>query len=371
MARSNNATASNFGTSINARPAAALEPSWVGAGCKDWRQEGRGAVDIATALKEAGLDFTVEKQPLVRIDSVAMEGVQAGYDTIPVNKQHIVPSHMATVRTDTDDMLGVVGKDYGIVQNTKAFEFIDFIKDCAGEAPLIETAGVLNGGSRIFVTAQLGNQCFDLGPNDPVKTYVVFTNTHDGSGSVMAFITPQRVVCQNTLAMAVKGAGKNKLKFNHTSGVHKRLDWELEENRRRAMEVFGNTVKFTASFREAMLHLRDQNVSGEYVKEFAASIYLNPTQMDLFKLNNFSVDGVEEIGTQLRNKVNGLQDAIENGIGQEYYRGSKLWLINGLTTFFHNELKHSSPEAEFTSTFNGDIAKKVQTAYDRLVKIPA
>lgn len=370
MARSNNTSASNFGTAINARPAAALEPSWVGAGCKDWRQEGRGAVDIATALKEAGLDFTVEKQPLVRIDSVAMEGVQAGYDTIPVSKQHIVPSHMATVRTDTDGMLGVVGKDYGIVQNTKAFEFIDFIKDCAGEAPLIETAGVLNGGSRIFVTAQLGNQCFDLGPNDPMKTYAIFTNTHDGSGAVLCYLSTLRVVCANTLAMSIAGA-KNKLKFNHTSGVHKRLDWEIEENRKRAMEVFANTRNLTERFKEAMLHLRDQQVNSTYVKEFAASVYLNPTQMDLFKLNNFSVDGVEEIGTQLKNKVNGLQDAIENGIGQEYYRGSKLWIINGLTTFFHNELKHSSPEAEFTSTFYGDINKKVQTAYDRLVKIPA
>lgn len=371
MARSNNTSASNFGTAINARPAAALEPSWVGAGCKDWRQEGRGAVDIATALKEAGLDFTVEKQPLVRIDSVAMEGVQAGYDTIPVSKQHIVPSHMATVRTDTDGMLGVVGKDYGIVQNTKAFEFIDFIKDCAGEAPLIETAGVLNGGSRIFVTAQLGNQCFDLGPNDPMKTYVIFTNSHDGSGSVTAIISNVRVVCQNTLALALRGAGKNKLKFNHTSGVHKRLDWEIEENRKRALEVFGNVVKFNDTFKEAMLHLRDQQVSSTYVKEFAASVYLNPTQMDLFKLNNFSVDGVDEIGTQLKNKVNGLEDCIYNGVGQEQYQGTKLWLLNGTTCFFHNSLKHPSAEAEFTSMFNGDIAKKVQTAYDRLMKISA
>ena len=370
MARSNNTSASNFGTAINARPAAALEPSWVGAGCKDWRQEGRGAVDIATALKEAGLDFTVEKQPLVRIDSVAMEGVQSGYDTIPVSKQHIVPSHMATVRTDTDGMLGVVGKDYGIVQNTKAFEFIDFIKDCAGEAPLIETAGVLNGGSRIFVTAQLGNQCFDLGPNDPLKTYVVFTNTHDGTGSVSALLTFQRCVCENTLFAAIKGA-KNRLVFRHTSGVHKRLDWEIEENRKRAMEVFANTRNLTEHFKEAMLHLRGQQVSSNYVKEFCASVYLNPTQMDLFKLNNFSVDGVEEIGTQLRNKVNALEDCVYNGIGQDYYQGTKLWLWNSVSSFFHNELKHSSPEAEFTSMFNGDIAKKVQTAYDRLMKIPA
>lgn len=370
MARSNNTSASNFGTSINARPTVALEPSWVGAGCKDWRQEGRGSVSIATALEEAGLNFTVEKQPLMRIDPISLEGIKSGYDSIPASTSQIVPSHMATVRTDTDGLLGVVGKDYGVVQNTKAFEFIDFIKECAGEAPLIETAGALSGGSRIFVTAQLGNQCFDLGPNDPVKTYVVFTNTHDGSGSVLCFLTNLRCVCANTLNMAIQGA-VNKLKFNHTSGVHKRLDWEVEENRKRAYSVFANSVKFKETFKEAMLHLRDQNIDSDYMKEFAASVYLNATQMDLFRQNNRSVEGVEEIGTQLKNKVNGLLDTIEYGVGQEYYRGTKLWLINGLTCFLHNALRHKDAEAEFTSTFGGDINKKVQTAYDRLVKVAA
>lgn len=358
------ANETNFGSSILARPAQARPTAWSqlgwsGQGAKNFLEP----VSIREAIQEAGLDFEVVKQPIARVS------FEEGYDDALVPKNYVIPSHVATVRTDNDTMLGVVGKDYGVVQNTKAFEFIDFIKEVAGEEPLIETAGALGNGERIFVTARLGADCY-LSPDDAVKNYVVFTNTHDGSGSVMAFFSPVRVVCQNTLNMAIKGA-VNKITFRHTSGVHKRLDWEIEENRKKAFEVFSKGVNFSKHFLEAMLNLKSQHITADYVKDFAASIYLNPTQMELYRMNGRSLENIDEISGKAKNKILALEDAIDFGVGQDLYRGTKLHLINGLTTFFHNELKHKDTTAEFVSTLNGDISRKVQTAYDYLVKIPA
>lgn len=360
-----NNSSSNFGSSIlarptDARPAAFTQRAWAGQGAKNYADR---PVSIAEAIEDAGLNFIVEKQPIARVS------FEDGVDTAFIDRKQVIPSHMATVRTDNDTLLGVVGKDYGVVQNTKAFEFIDFIKEVANEEPVIETAGAFGKGERIFVTTRLGADCF-LSPKDAVKNYVVFTNTHDGTGSVMAFFSPVRVVCQNTLNMAIKGA-VNKITFRHSSQVNKRLDWEIEENRKRAMEVFSKGVNFSKHFLEAMLNLKSQYVNDDYVKDFAASVYLNGTQMDLFRQNNRSVVGIDEISSQLKNKVQALEDAIDFGIGQDLYRGTKLHLLNGLTTFFHNELKHKDVEAELASTLSGDVNRKVQLAYDRLVKVPA
>ena len=89
--------------------------------------------------------------------------------------------------------------------------------------------------------------------------------------------------------------------------------------------------------------------------------------MNAFIRNGRSAEGVDEISGKARNKINGLLDSIEYGVGQDLYRGSKLWLINGVTTFAHNELKYKDAETEFLSTLSGDLSHKVQKAYNSLV----
>lgn len=364
MARSENNTTSS---AILPRPSEARPIAWAGAGAKNFDTP----VTIAEAIEEANLGFNVEKQNLVHFSDEEIAAIinnEPSFDLATL-RSRVVQNHKATVRDDNGSVLGVVGKDYGVVQNAKAFEFIDFIADVAGVKPLIETAGSFRGGAQVFVTARLGGDSF-LSPDDAVRNYVVFTNTHDGTGSVMAFFTPVRIVCQNTLNMAIAGA-KNKLTFRHTPNVNKRLDWQNEENKRKAYEVFAQGTAFSQKFMEAMLGLRETSVSADYVKEFAASVYLNGKAMEAFIRNGRSVEGVDEISTKARNKINGLLDCVENGVGQDLYRGSKLWLLNGVTSFFHNEVKYSSPETEFLSVMGGDIKNKVQAAYNRLVEAVA
>lgn len=365
MARSaNNNTSSSTSTAILSRPTEARPIAWAGAGAKNFTEP----VTIAEAIEEANLGFGVEKQTLVHFTDDEISAILNNEPSFDLStlRSRVVANHKATVRDDNGSVLGIVGKDYGVVQNAKAFEFIDFIEEVAGVEPRIETAGTFRGGAQVFVTARLGGDSF-LSPDDAVRNYVVFTNTHDGSGSVMAFFTPVRIVCQNTLNMAIAGAS-NKLTFRHTSRVNERLDWQNEENKRKAYEVFAQGTAFSQKFMEAMLGLRDTQVSSDYVKEFAASIYLSDKKaMNAFIRNGRSAEGVDEISGKARNKINGLLDSIEYGVGQDLYRGSKLWLINGVTTFAHNELKYKDAETEFLSTLSGDLSHKVQKAYNSLV----
>lgn len=172
-------------------------------------------VPISQAVAECGADYSVRKDTLVRLSDDAIRAIKEGTDYtqfLDLKPKDIITSHMATVRDDNDITLGVVGSGYGVVQNAKAFEFIDIITSgrLGGDAPIIETAGVLGVGERMYVTARMPHNIQIGGNNkDVVEDYILFTNTHDGSGAVTVLFTPIRVVCENTLNMALRECKTN------------------------------------------------------------------------------------------------------------------------------------------------------------------
>ena len=348
---------------VNVRPSEANKSSWQLFGTNFDHP-----VTIEEAIESAGLNYTVESQPLIRVPKEIADAILRGESVeFSPTRQNIITSHKSTFRTDNNTTLGVVGRDYGIVDNTKAFEFINFIKEVSGEEPLIETAGALGYGERMFVTCRLGADSYLNGNSDAVKNYVVFTNSHDGSGSVMAFFSPVRIICQNTLNVAIRGA-VNKVIFKHTKNVGMRLDWEREENRKKALEVFSKSVKFSKKWVDEMLKLRSQKVDENFKKDFVARMYLSDAGFKLYQQNNRNWDSVDEISTRSKNQANALIDSIEYGIGQKENRGTKLWLLNGLTTHIHNAQNWKDPETQFNSVIMGGTeGKRIQKAYDLLI----
>lgn len=316
---------------------------------------------------ESGLNYEVTEQPLMRVPKEIIEAIKKGdpFEWTP-NLHNIVESHKATVYGADGHTLGVVGKNYGIVQNRAAMEFINFIEECSGTAPEIVSAGYLGHGEKMFVTARLGEDSYIEG-NDAYTTYVVFTNTHDGTGSLCAMITPIRVICQNTLNMALNSRESGKLVYHHTSRVNERIDLQIAANRQRAAEVFSAYGKFKTDFIAQMINLKGQMILKGDVAEFAAKMTLNDAQYKLWTLADRNVDRVDEISTRTKNSMNALITAIESGIGQNQHRGSKLWLLNGLTTYLHNERKWSSAQTEYQSLMEGQGRNKVQKAYNLLI----
>lgn len=348
-------------------------------------------LSVNEAFTLAGMDYNVAEQPLVRVSPAILEqlgklneakhfDMLADFDFTELNRllgsefggANIISSHKATFREDNNHTLGVVGKGYGIVQNRAALSFIDYLSECAGgKQPQIISGGCFGGGERVFMTCRIADE-FTLGDSgDIITPYVVFTTSHDGGGAVVAMVTPIRVICQNTLAMALKSKRSNKLVFKHTKHVNNRLDFSAQENRERAAAVFALSNSFTQEFLEAMTALRAEQVNEEFTRKFVGDMLLTPKQFDMWKAANWQLDTIDktDISTKTKNMVLGLTQSIESGIGQDSYRGTKLWLLNGVTTWLQNdkgESKNATTEDRFISMAEGTASKYTQQAYNLL-----
>lgn len=152
------------------------------------------------ALYLAGLDWKVVQEP------VFAEG------GIPI------PGYRANIRDTDRKVLGIVSDRYKVIQNREAFSFTDAL---LGDGVRYETAGSLNGGRRVWLLARMPEAIEMIG--DKVEPYLVFTNTHDGTNAVKAAVTPVRVVCNNTLNLALSGASRSWSTI-HKGDVKSRLD---------------------------------------------------------------------------------------------------------------------------------------------------
>jgi phage/plasmid-like protein (TIGR03299 family) len=153
------------------------------------------------AFAAAGLEWTVSKR-------------QLEYNGMPVDAWGIF-------REDTEDFLGAVGRDYTPCQNVDAFAFVDAILGAAGAH--YETAGALGRGQRVWCLANLHEAFTIRGTDDKHELYLLFANSHDSSLSVSIGLTETRVVCQNTLSLALRKSDAL-TKIRHTKSVESRLE---------------------------------------------------------------------------------------------------------------------------------------------------
>lgn len=161
------------------------EEPWHGLGTKL-----NSPATSARAIQAANLDWEVVKKPLIAYDGKV---------------SHPIPDHFAVIRKDwlgqPQPSFGIVGSDYTPLQNRDAFAFFDSI---VGEgAAIYHTAGALGNGERVWVLAQLPETIRVIG-NDVADKYLLLSNSHDGGSAVQIKFTPIRVVCNNTLTMALR-----------------------------------------------------------------------------------------------------------------------------------------------------------------------
>lgn len=171
------------------------EVPWHGLGKKV-----ENALCSEEALKEAGLDWRVIQRSL--LTDTLME----------------VPGFKANIRETDQQLLGIVTDRYSIIQNHEAFAFTD---ELLGEGVRFETAGSLQNGRKVWLLAKLPESYIISG--DRISPYMVFSNSHDGSGSIKVAMTPIRIVCQNTLNLALRNA-KRMWTTIHTGDMKSKLD---------------------------------------------------------------------------------------------------------------------------------------------------
>jgi len=168
-----------------------------------WHLDGyvpdRAPKSIDEAVDWSGLGWGVIQRPVY-----AQVG---GSETEPIVE--IVDDYFVNVRTDTGKPLGIVTGRYQPVQNREAFSFLASI---FGSDMMFETAGALMGGRRVWVMMRIPD-FVEVG-GDKVGQYAFISNSHDGKSSVLAAMTPVRIVCMNTLLAAIHGAARAQRTYN-------------------------------------------------------------------------------------------------------------------------------------------------------------
>ena len=199
------------------------------------------ALTSKDALIYAGLDWQVLQEPVY---------TSAG---------ELVSGYKVNVRDTDRNILGIVSDRYKIVQNEEAFSFTNAL---LGEGVKYETAGSIANGKIVWMLAKMPQRYIISG--DVIEPYLVFSNTHDGSGAIRVAMTPIRVVCQNTLNLALSGAQRS-WSARHTSNVLNRLD--------EARETLQLADKYMNRLGKAIDELNQKKLSDKKVISMIEELY--------------------------------------------------------------------------------------------------
>ncbi len=311
-------------------------------GEKPWHGLGTKLDAVATsaqAIEAAKLDWKVGKHPLVTT-------VQGEFLT--------VPDKFAIVREDNKTVLGVVGHVYTPLQNKSAFSFFDAI---VGEkAAMYHTAGALGDGERVWILAKLPGYIRTTG-EDVTEKFLLLSNSHDGTGAVTVMFTPIRVVCQNTLNVALSG-NDNRAKLRHTMTLGNRI-----EDVRKTLGILNN--RFTM-FEELSKAMASMPLTYHGFKAFVKDAGLLPNVKELRP-------GILEMSTRAENIMEELSRLFERGKGNDLpgVKGT-LWAgFNAVTEYVDHfrSTKGDEGENRAKSLLFGSGANMKQAAWDSAVAL--
>ena len=302
----------------------------------------------AEAIRYAGLDYTVEKRPLFTYDTENHTGDPETDLLIPEIE---VPHYFATIRKDTEQVLGVVGKDYEVVQNADAFTFFDSI--VGGEDGILyETAGALGKGERIFITAKLPGY-IRVGNDDFIEKYLFLTTSHDGFGSITAAFTPIRVVCNNTLNAAMRNLS-GAIKIRHTASANDRL--------KQAHTLMGISSNLGHELEDVFNHWAKVRITDSEVKKLI-QVAMAPNKQTL---NNLTAGKTEELSSYYTNTVDKVYEYTMSSPTQQMdtTAGTVFGAYNAITGYFQNVRSYKNGEAQFKSIIEGTAKQRAQTAFN-------
>lgn len=215
------------------------------------------APNSAEALKLAGLDWTVEQTPVFMDDGTEIK------------------NYKANIRSDDKTVLGIVTNRYKIVQNADAFSFTDAIVGETEDGIVrYETAGSLNGGKRVWLLAKMPTKKV---LDDDVEPYMVFSNSHDGTGAIKVAVTAVRVVCNNTLSLALNTAQR----FWTTKHMG-----DMEDKLEEARHCLGMSNKYMAEFEKEADRLANTKLTRDQLNEILNELFpIDESDTDRKKAN--------------------------------------------------------------------------------------
>tara|TARA_Y100000401_G_scaffold48000_1_gene37179 strand:- start:1295 stop:2263 length:969 start_codon:yes stop_codon:yes gene_type:complete len=303
---------------------------WLGNGERAWHGQGvvtEGTLPAREAFETADALFTVEKRelsyPIAVFDENRIDGLP-DWDRAPAGV-------FGVVRTDTQALLGVVSKQYEIVQNDSLLRMAEFIR----EEVDMDCVIVLSDGAKVCFTATLRGAETDIVPGDTVKRRIVGYLGHDGKTGCGAKFTNIRVVCQNTLTAALTGSGAHS-SITHKNGANNNFD-ALISSIDVARQDFVEECDLMREFSRA-------SMGRDGFRDFVDEIY-NINEGQVFR------------------KREQLERAFQHGYGWEYAPNSIWTAINAVTqvetsTRHQTEAKARSQFARGTFGAGAQISKR-------------
>lgn len=232
-----------------------------------------------------------------------------------------VPGYVANVREEDFKPLAVVGERYKILQNVDALSFLDDLVD-SGEAKY-ESVISLKGGAKVALLASLPREV-SIG-SEKLSTYVLLSNSHDGSSAITLAATPIRVVCQNTLTAALSSA-KRQFKVRHTSSLSGRLS--------EARTALGVVFNYMSEFEAVADEMLNTTFTDDDFKNFLDELVPIPDEkgrgqtistntQDAIRNIAYNQLSIEESGKSVRVNLPDM-DPIKN---------TKWWAYNAVSTY--------------------------------------
>jgi phage/plasmid-like protein (TIGR03299 family) len=234
---------------------------------------------------------------------------------IPIN------GYVANVRQKDHKALAVVGERYKILQNIEALSFLDDLVD-SGEAKY-EAVISLKDGAKVALLARLPREV-KIG-DEELSTFIVLSNSHDGSSAITLAATPVRVVCQNTLSMAL-GSAKRTFKVRHTTSLSGRLS-----EARTALGVVFNYMAEFETMADEMIHT---SFSDDEFSKFLTSLL--PVPEDAGRGQTIANNTQEVIRSIAYNSLRVEEDnrlVKVNLPDMEPIKNTKWWALNSVSTY--------------------------------------
>lgn len=339
------------------------------------------AKDAEEALRMANLDYEVKAGDVFcsfipkgcKAIPIKTDGKITSYKIVPKEgNEYIVDKKGASVkgfkalyRDDNKHVFGIVTNTYEIVQNYEALDVIyNIVKgpDVTDKNQIvIETAGCLNEGETIFVTAKMPSYMINVkgGRRDDIDRYIVFTSSHDKSSQVSALITNIRVVCNNTLTMALQGTS-NKVSLRHTRNIRDKFD--------QFGELLGVANKYAASAKEVLESLASKQITKENVEKYVFELFMPVNNIEIVsKYGSIEKVPNELISTRMKNKVQDVLNYVDTGVGQEVARGTAYWLYNGVTSYINNGVDYKTGDNRFDKLMNGSANNLLIKAQQKIM----
>lgn len=295
------------------------------------------APNVSRMLKLAKLDWSVERRPMMAgtFDSEGKASFLTGVN---------VPGYSALVRDSDNAVLDVCGSKYVPIQNKEAFEFfVEFVE--AGDAKM-ETAGSLRGGRYVWGLANL-QKSFKLKGKDEVKGYILVVCPHQVGKSLIVKFTTVRVVCNNTLTLALRDASDT---FRMS---HRRAFDEVAIGR--AKSTLGIAREQMDQFEENARKLKAKSMARDDVIAALAAVYQPDEKL---------ADLVRDFDSLATPRMKALMDINERAPGAD---PTTAWGVLNAVTYYSDHVASRTADKRLTNAWLGRTAKQKEEAFELLM----